>query len=81
MDRMETATTRERQHVHQWGRVQVLEPPGYMLAAHGTSALTSNRYRECACGARVWHAEVDSPEVLANCLEVLASRAANAEVA
>jgi hypothetical protein len=63
---MATATTREREHVHEWGRVQFEEPPGYMVAAHGAGKLASSRYRVCGCGEQVWHGEVDSPEVLAH---------------
>jgi hypothetical protein len=63
---MATATTREREHVHQWGRVRLEEPPGYMVAAHGAGVLASSRYRVCGCGEQVWHGEVDSPEVLAH---------------
>jgi hypothetical protein len=66
VDRTTALTTRELQHVHLWGPVQFEEPAGYMIAAHGAKALVSSRYRQCGCGDRVWHGEVDNPDVLAH---------------
>lgn len=51
------------QHVCRWGEVEIWTPP----SARRTGAQDADRipYRRCECGASVWGAAADDPEVLA----------------